>query len=201
MIKWFLSSICSFIILVACTQQEKTPDMAEGEILFNVDSTLIQAAHSFNGFGFQIRPPRSWQATSPEMFEKIKEILESYVQTTDDFKINPMQFFLNPENQSILVVSNIISQGIEMTPPALKEEYITAIRTSFALYNPQENRFVKTKIPIVQYLLQKEEHIIFKLLFEDAKNQLIQLDYIVPQSIFTEEAKAIESSIGTIRVQ
>ncbi|NQT26607.1 hypothetical protein HQ585_14730 [candidate division KSB1 bacterium] len=199
--KWILLSLSLFIILMACTQKEKQPALAEGEIFFNVDSTLIQTPFSVPEYGFQVSPPITWLATSPNMLKQIKESLESVVQPKGDFQINPLQFFLHPDHPSVLVVSYITDQNVEADIPALQERYITSIRTSLALYNLQENQYTKTGIPIIQYLLQKDGNIIFKILFEDSKNQLIQLDYVVPQSVFPEESKAIESSIGTISIQ
>jgi len=194
---WTLLNMVLFIILLACSNQNEAPALADGEILFNVDSTLIQTPFTSAEFSFQISPPAGWEASTAEMLEEIKS---SVVQPKGAFQVQPLQFYIHPEHHALLAVSQVVSPDTSMEPKSVKEEYITVVRTTFALYNLQENRYIKTGIPVVQYLMQKDGNIIFKLLLEDSGNHLIQLDYVVPQSVYEQEAKAIESSIGSISI-
>lgn len=200
--KWqALSVLLMILILSACGKEESSPALAENEILFNVDSTLVQSAYSPADFAFRFHPPVKWDALSDEMLREVHTSLKPYLEVTADFQIRPLQFFLHPEKQSLLVVSHIAGADTAMAPTALLDSYTTAVRTTFALNNIEEHRYTKAGLPMIQYMLQKQENIVFKILFSDSSNQLIQLDYVVPRSIFMEEAKAIESSIGTICIQ
>jgi hypothetical protein len=199
--RWGALSVCVVIILFACKKQEKQPALAEGEILFNVDSTLVQPAFSASGFGFKVSAPLSWQANSADRLNEIRQSLDSFVEVKDDFQILPLQFYLNPENQCLLVVSYVAGTDSGMAPSAFRDSYLLSVRITFALNNLQESRYIRNGIPVIQYLLQKDGNIIFKTLFHDSMNRLIQLDYVVPQSVYAQEAKAIESSIGTISIR
>jgi hypothetical protein len=60
--------------------------------------------------------------------------------------------------------------------------------------------FLKDNILFTQYLIQDENRINFKLLFFNPKDQLIQFDYILQKDSYVLELKAIESSIGSIKL-
>lgn len=201
MMKCIVPCVCAFVFLFGCSDRDESPGPGAKEVMFNVDSTRIQSAYQPDDYGFSLHPPEGWDRISGDLLENVRQSLQPYLDVADTFHIRPLQFFLHPDRRSLLVVSHISASDTSAASPELIDRYTEAVRTAFALNNIKEDRYTKTGISIIQYLLQKDDNVIFKILFTDSKERLIQLDYVVPRTAYPEESRAIESSIGTLGIQ
>jgi hypothetical protein len=78
--------------------------------------------------------------------------------------------------------------------------YEKLLQNKFSAATIKKGEFTKDNLKFVQFLIQKENLITFKLLFQNSQNELIQFDYIVPKENYVSEVKSIESSIGSIKI-
>ena len=72
--------------------------------------------------------------------------------------------------------------------------------TSSAGATVQQAEYIKDGIHVAQFLVQAKGYVTFTLFFTSSSDGVLQFDYIVPRASYPEQAKAIESSIGSIQV-
>jgi hypothetical protein len=60
--------------------------------------------------------------------------------------------------------------------------------------------YMKDGIKITQFLIQKNNIVNFRLLFNNGDGKLLQFDYLAGIRDYSLEVKAIESSIGSIKL-
>lgn len=186
-----------FILSFFCSNQEKNSSQDVSELDFDVDSTKLEPTIQNKDLCIQFSSPKGWTLISQDIFEEFSKRNQIAHIENSGFSFKPISIFLNQESESLLYVSLI--HGLEDTSTAkLIEKYKGVIITNFTPFKSGD--FLKDNILFVQFLIQDEERVNFKLLFINNKNQLIQFDYIIPNKSYLSELKAIESSIGSIQL-
>lgn len=181
-------------LLVFCSKQDNTSSTDVTELTFEIDSTKLELTSSDQNLGIQFNAPKGWTPISQAMFEQFSKQDSAVFVEGSNIAIHPISIFLNKADKSLLYVSQI--QG---TPDSTSvNRYKESIQKNFV--PTKVGDFKKDEIIFTQFLIQDEDRINFKLLFFNSKNQLIQFDYIVPKDVYVPELKAIESSIGSIKL-
>jgi len=187
--------IISFVVfLLFCSKQEKTSSLETAELTFEVDSTKLELTVYNQDLGIQFNAPKEWTPIPRSLFEEFSKQISSNFLEGDGFKVSPVSIFLNQQNKCLLYISHL--QNLEDSTTVKK--YKDLIQTTFS--PTKVGDFLKDDIIFTQYLIQDDAQINFKLLFFNSKNQLIQFDYILPNDSYLSELKAIESSIGSIKL-
>jgi hypothetical protein len=189
-----VTSMCTY-----CGSDEVSENTAKApELQFNIDMAKLGAVYQQDDYGITLYPPKGWELVSAEVFQQLKEQISKNI-SVQEVSFEPIDMFFNEENQSILSIAHIIDvnkQGITDQDLLKKyQEFLTSEINSSLL---KKGEFLKDGIHFVQVLIQDGDRVIFKLLVQNVKNQLIEFDYIVLKSTYNSEVKAIESSIGTI---
>jgi hypothetical protein len=188
----FIISSVSFLLF--CSKPDKTPSPEVAELTFEVDSTKLELPNQDQDLGIQFNAPKGWILTPKTLLEAFSNRDSSIFLEEADFKITPISICLNQETRCLLYISKI--HGIQDS--ASVDKYKDLIQRIFS--PTKVGDFLKDNIRFTQYLIQDERRVNFKLLFFNSKNQLIQFDYIVPKDVYLSELKAIESSIGSIKL-
>lgn len=188
----------AFLWLFFCSNQNKNANTDTlPEAYFDIDSAKIGKLFQNDDYGIRFNPPRAWELVSPEIFEKISEHV-SYRGSDQEFSFKPIYIFLDQENGSMLSISVLSSVDDTVSTEDLLKRYRELLDVRFGSSELKKVAFSKDGIGFLQFLIQEKDKVIFKLLFENLENQVIQLDYIVSRTIYPSEVKAIESSIGSI---
>ncbi len=188
------SNIALILFLLFCSKQEKTSSPKVAELTFEIDSTKLELTSYNQDLGIQFNTPKEWKPIPRSLFEEFSKQISSIFLEGNDFIVNPIFIFLNQQNKSLLY----ISQFQKFEDSTTVKKYKDLIQETFSPIKVGD--FLKDDIIFTQYLIQDENRVNFKLLFFNSKNQLIQFDYIVPKDVYVPELKAIESSIGSIKL-
>jgi hypothetical protein len=186
--------------ITGCTQSGEERVGRPIELIFDINPELLDEIIRLDDKGVGFQPPKEWRPLSDEVFgEAVSQIMQS-VSETDLFSIRPLYVFLHHDHNSSLIVSVITSDSTFTSPSDFAKSY--RLELSGRLYDNdyKETEFLKDGIHFYQYLIQSDDIVNFKFLFQNRTGELFQLDYIVPRAVYATESKAIESSIGSIHV-
>jgi hypothetical protein len=187
-------SIALITLLLFCSEQDKTSSQKVAELEFEIDSSKVEHITHNTDLGIQFNSPKGWTLIPQALFEEFSKRNSAIFLEGVDFTINPISIFLNKENKSLLYISQL--GGIEDSTSV--DKYKDLIQKNFS--PTKVGDFLKDNILFTQYLIQDENRINCKLLFFNPKDQLIQFDYILQKDSYVLELKAIESSIGSIKL-
>jgi len=182
--------LCLIIFLITCAKKEKNDSAKLIELQFQIDSTAIANNFTDNNLGFQFNPPLFWNSYNIDA-------LSSKNQTGDtNFVFHPQHIFANENQTGILIINTIESRQIT----TFTEEYNLFLKNQFGNNLIKQGQFLKYNRIVSQYLIQDSARVVFKLLFKNYLGEMIQFDYIIAANFYPSLIKAIESSIGTIKL-
>jgi hypothetical protein len=187
-------NIVLFSFLLFCSKEEKTSPPEVAELTFEIDSTKLELTSSDQNLGIQFNAPKGWTPILPAVFEQFNKQDSSVFVEGSNVVVQPISIFLNNADKSLLYVSQIQNAQDSISIDGYKQSI------QKHLVPTKMGDFRKDGIIFTQFLIQNENHVIFKLLFFNSRNQLIQFDYIVPKDVYLAELKAIESSIGSLKL-
>jgi hypothetical protein len=107
--------------------------------------------------------------------------------------------FNDEKSMSLLSGSRIVLKEDASKTGDFKNRYHDFVRRLQESAHIQEDEFLKDGIPVTQYLIQDESKVVFKFIMKNVGDNWIQFDYIVLRELYSDEVKAIESSVGSIR--
>lgn len=162
---------------------------------FNVVPEKLGVPVVAEDLGIRFQPPAGWEPLSSAAFDSVSHVLD---RSDEALRLHPRHIFLDPRNGSLCSVTTVAfadSLGFD----AMIARYGALIADRYQGDSLRQGLFYKDNIRMVQYLLQPQDRVAFKLLFETPVGGVIQFDYIVPKLFYAGEVKAIESSIGSIQ--
>jgi hypothetical protein len=178
-------------VLASCGEQ--TESTALQPMQFAVDSTLLGSVVEDAALGLRFQPPKGWEAFSEE---QIDSMLEATLGMGDKL-LRPRYVFLHPEQGSVLTVSSL-ARDSSVTYAEQMASYEQALSGSLPPGAVKKAEFLKGSLPVTQFLIQTEAMVNFKLIFQESPGDLAQLDFLIPQSLYPQTARMLESSIGSI---
>lgn len=185
-------------LIAGCTSQKNDDPDRPAELIFDVDSELLGEQVHLEDQGVRFNPPREWGHISGDVFDEAIQQLENNQLDHEPFSIQPIRMFLHPQNGSTLIVSEITTTKLLPGTGEIMKAFRTVLKERFNDTDVLETIFLKDEIQFHQYLVQSQDKVNFKFLFTNTADDLLQVDYIVPRSVYLSESKAIESSIGSI---
>ena len=197
-----IPGVLLLFIISACTSCS-SDDTSENtnnipELQFDIDTTKLGETYRRDDYGIMLYPPKGWDLVSAEVLQQFKKQLSKNI-SAQEVSFEPIDMFFNEENQSILSIAHIIEVNKQRTTEQdLLKNYRELLTSKINSSQLKKGEFFKDGIHFVQFLIQDGERVIFKLLLQNSKKQVIELDYIILQNVYNSEVKAVESSIGTI---
>ncbi len=140
-----------------------------------------------------LRFPADCTEIKGEQRDKLQTIIESDSNAFFQFKLKTL--FKSPGG--IFVIVNRIL-GASDVFNALDEKFENFLRDSFMSDKITRGQFSVNDIDVIQFLITTNETVAFKL-FCRADQSFYQIDYFIPQKIYENNLKSIESSIGTLK--
>lgn len=191
-VKFFI--ISALILLCYCSKQEDESAQQANELMFVVDSTKLELSTHLADLGIVFNSPKNWEPIADDLFKELSSKTSIANFTDSVFSCKPISIFLNPDNNSMLFITSV--QGISDTSSFVKYKNLLHEKLS-----PRKTGdFLKDQVTFSQFLIQNDQYINFKLLFQNSRHQFIQFDYIIPTNSYVSELKAIEASIGSIKL-
>lgn len=188
------------LVISGCVSNNKNETAEITEMVFNIDPELLGDTVYVKDKGFVFQHPETWTQIPDEIFGEAVRRLTRAIAEDELFPTYPIHAFLRPDNGSAMIVSEIsITDTIYDTSEALTQ-FQKRITDRYTEEELKTTDFMKDGIHFYQYLIQKEDIVNFKFVFRNTADEMFQVDYIVPASVYLQESRAIESSIGTINL-
>ncbi len=195
LMKKILLPLCITLLVYSCKNDTKIND----SLVFNIDSTKISSIRFIDGFDVSFHPPINWEEVEADISERIVNSLKSQRAGNSKYIYKPSRIFLNKSTNSLLAVGKVETPDPEPGTNIKINDYIGIVTENFDQSISKRGSFIKDGITITQLLIQKQNLISFKLIFE-IENTLYQFDYTAQKEYYKEELKSIESSMGTIKL-
>jgi len=160
-------------------------------IKFDVQEELLSEIYYIDGEEFSFRVPKRFSSVSDSDFTKLKTFLIN--DSTAYFPIVLLNAFVTKSGMSC-IVSKINKKNVFNK---LNKNYMEILKNNFNTDNIIRGEFSIHNIKVIQYTISSKEIVGFKL-YCFINNKYYQIDYFLPVSIYEEESKGIESSIGSI---
>lgn len=185
------------VLVLACGVLASCGEQTESAVLqpmqFAVDSTLLGSVVEDAALGLRFQPPRGWEAFSEDQVDSMRQATSGM----GDMLLRPRYVFLHPEHGSVLTVSSL-ARDSSVTYAEQIASYEQALSGPLPAGAVKKAQFLKGNLPVTQFLIQTDAMVNFKLILQEAPGDLVQLDYLVPQSLYPQTARMLESSIGSI---
>lgn len=194
--KGLLSLFIFLFLFAGC--KSSVESKAPVKLIFNVDSTRIAPAVIDDQFKITYSPPINWNLVSPGIMDKLKQTVQTNTPDSQLVTITPVAFYSTDSLSGILSVSSISFSDNSLKYSVLMDKYKNLLTSRFGEKNLKAAEYLKDELHITQYLIEKENQIIFKILFPNPDNNFIQFDYIAERKAYINMIKSIESSIGSI---
>jgi len=187
---------CLLFVFISFSCKSKKEETKVFNLTFNIDSSQIGSEVVLKDYAISFNPPANF-VHSDEMLDKLNKNISNNINKQNGYNTSPLDAFID-KSLNVLVVSGISAPSADTANFSLQQVSGT-IKDQFKTSNMKFAAFKKDDIIIHQFLIQDSINVVFKLLFCNAANRVIQFDYIIPGNNYKNEIKAIESSIGSIK--
>lgn len=188
------------MLIAGCVSNNRNEMDQVDEMVFNIDPELLGDTVYMKDKGIVFQPPETWTRIPDEIFGEALRQLTRVLPEDELFPTYPIHAFLRPENGSAMIVSEISAADTVYNTSEALIQFHKRITDQFTEEEVKTTDFMKDEIHFYQYLIQKDDVVNFKFVFANTADEMFQIDYIVPTSVYLQESRAIESSIGTINL-
>jgi len=148
---------------------------------------------------FTFSPPKGWTLKPSELTEKIISRQNADKETGDGFIYKPLYIFFSDSTKGILTIGQI-NRNDTLKVPLQIQRYQDELIARFGRENVTIKNYIKDKIMISQLTIAKQSILNRKMIFKNIDGQYVQFDYTLQKDVFGMEEKAIESSLGTLKL-
>jgi hypothetical protein len=192
-------ALALFIAVFTLNSCKSKDESGFEEITINVDKSRIGNEFVEMNLKFKFSPPKGWMLKPSELTEKIVSRQRSDKEAGDSFIYKPLYIFFSDSTKGILTVGVIANNDTTKSPVQI-QRYQNEIIARFGKENVETKNFIKDKIMISQLAITKQSIITKKLIFKNIDGNYLQFDYTIQKDILDVEEKAIESSLGTLKL-
>jgi hypothetical protein len=189
-----------FILLaITCGRGNEAAQQNE-ELSFVVLDSLLGPSFTDTAIAFSFHPPKGWEKVPDSTMKKARHTIVEMVGQDSSISVTPVSFFVDPHGGSVCCLSQltVLKGGARIFEKL--NEYGTRILKKFPASKIDEGSYRVNDVNVFQYLITDDERVMFKLLCCSPQGRMFQLDYIVPRSMYAQQIKAIESSIGSFQI-
>ncbi|MHC1739275.1 MAG: hypothetical protein AB9882_14815 [Ignavibacteriaceae bacterium] len=181
-----------FFALQNCTdKKDDNPQL--GELLFNIDTSLISSTITDTSFLVKFNPPKFWTSNK----STFRLFLESELNGLNPERI---YFFSDNIDSAYLKISRIPKPDTFPSDKNIFKDYDTLIKSALGNFILKSGNYLKDGFTVHQYLIDKSGYISFLLLFSNTKGEILSFEYTAGKGNYQKVLKSIESSIGSIKL-
>lgn len=188
-----------FSVILSFNSCKSKNESGYEEITIDVDNSRIGNEFVEMNLKFKFNPPKAWLLKPSELTEKIVSRQNSLKESGDSFLYKPMYVFFSDSTKGILTVGSIESND-SLKSPVQIQRYLDEVIARFGKNNVTVKNFVKDKIMISQLTITKQSIVSMKIVFRNNEGVFVQFDYTMQKDDLEKEEKAIESSLGTLKM-
>ncbi len=194
-----IMTIIGVVYLTGCENKQAGENSLK-QIQFNIDPKALGEEVIDSLFNISFKPPVEWKLLSSKLFKEFTVKADAQTNQNDPISFVHRYIFTDDSLKCLLNVSQIKFRDKDTTKEFQSAEYEKALYKKFGKEKLKRAEFLKEDLPVIQYMLNEEGKVNFKILFYNKAGELIQFDYVTDFSVYPKEIKAIESSIGSIQL-
>ena len=191
--------ILFIFLLFGCGEKKNNPS-SDIEMKFNIDKAKIGAAVSDSNYGLNFNPPVDWQKINDKQFTKAVKAINNAMAKEKEISVVPLYIFVKANSTCILNIAEVRIDSAAGDFNSKVSRYENLMMQNLDSTKVKKAVYIKDGIKIAQLLIQENNIVNFRLLFLNGTGKLIQFDYIAGIKDYSNEVKAIESSIGSIQI-
>ncbi|RJP64509.1 MAG: hypothetical protein C4539_14380 [Ignavibacteriales bacterium] len=192
-------TIIGVVFLTGCENKQADENSLK-QIQFNIDTNTLGEEVSDSGKKISFKPPKEWKQINPKLFNEFLEKASLQLSDDEPVNFNYLYIFKDDSLKCLLNVSELQFRDKNKPNDAELAEYDKALFKKFGKEKLKRAEFLKEDLPVIQYMLNDKGKVNFKILFYNKAKKLFQFDYVASFDIYPKEIKAIESSIGSIKL-
>ena len=185
------------LILVYC--REKNSGEADTVDYVSFDRSKLDIEITDLDLGISFSAPRSWSFKQTSISNKT-ESRGSAVNPSDNIIYKPTYVFFNDSTGSLLSVGKIITEDSSMAGPARINFYKSLLISKYKNDKIKVVNFINSRILLTQFKIERQNLVSFRIIFENARQEIIQFDYTVPLGRLESDYPSIKSSIGSLKL-
>lgn len=186
---------------LSCTTKDKPQKSTIPTLSFTVNRQLLGDSVYLADEGLKIIAPRHWKPMSAvqmnEISEKMHALEAKNGDSTNLIRVGVESVFVLQNGGASLVISRIRFPKQDSTEDLQRLHYSQQTKERIDSTSLGTADFMCNNIRLTQYMIRTSQSVSFRLFFK-ARSSMMQCDYIIPTSIFQQEIRAVESSIGSI---
>lgn len=186
-----------FVILLllgsACSRSSQPADEGPVQLQFAVVEALLGPPVQLESPRLSLRPPKEWAEVDSN---RVRLLGGQVAQPQDSsFLLTPVRVFLDPATGCALFVSTWSADSAH-TWKQVEAQQRARLDEAAAGRQIKHDSFILAEQSCLQSLIQDSLRVNFKLLLAGG----VQLDYLVPRTIYESQVELIESSLGSVTV-
>lgn len=199
--KLFLLYSITCIILVGCSTRDKPQKNTIPTLTFTVNRQLLGDSILIADEDLKIIAPRHWKPMTAmqmnELSEKMRILEANSSDSTNLIRVSVQSVFVLQDGAASLVISRIRFPKQDSTEDLQRVHYSQLTKKRIDSTSLGIADFMCNNTHFTQFMIRTPQSVSFRLVFK-ARSSMMQCDYIIPNNIFQQEIRAVESSIGSI---
>jgi len=192
-------SLCLICILISvyCSHKEEQEENLL-ELYFNVADSLLAQRYVDSTLHISFAPPKDWRRVP----DSVLNIAQSKIQDVPVmFKSIPRYAFIEDSSRASYFISKIDSLNPSEGKRILEEMKRYFEKKFEGQANIQTAIFLTQPFRVHQLMASTTKVVILKMIF-DSKDvpTMFELDYVIPLNVYAGRLRAVESSIGSIKL-
>ena len=188
--------IASLIAIYNC-KGNKSGD-SEGEF-YNTNKSKLGIQIVDKNLGIQFYPPKNWVLMPSSLSKKI-ETRKGIANASDSFIYQPTYVFYNDSTRGILSIGKVSTDDTTLSSNAKMNYYKSLLSNKYKNNDLSLASFSNANITFTQFKFTTENLVSFRLIFENSKKEIVQMDFTVSIDYQNSTSDAIKSSIGSIKL-
>ncbi|MHB9039279.1 MAG: hypothetical protein ACYC4T_01360 [Melioribacteraceae bacterium] len=185
--------VISSFIVISCGKGKNDQNDSD---FFSFDKSKLGIEVVDQELGIKFNPPINWELRQTSISKKVESRDAS--NPNDHFVYEPTYVFFDNSTGGLLSVGKVVTSDTTLAKSARLNYYKGVISTKNKNDKLTSSNFIHYKIYFSQFILEKQNLISYKLVFENTAGQIIQFDYTIPAGNLETAQPLIKSSIGSI---
>lgn len=148
--------------------------------------------------GVKFYPPKNWDLRQTMVSKKIEARGSN---PEDIFIYHPTYIFFDDSTGGLLSVGKVVTSDTMLTKSTRLNFYKGLISSKHKNERLVSESFVHSKLYFSQFIIEKQNLISYKLIFENNAGEIIEFNYTIPADHLEGSHPFIKASVGSIRPQ
>jgi len=192
---WFYPAIL-FLLVVGCGDSEKQEPV--DSLSFDVVDSLLEPAYAIVSANKSVRPPVDFKPVDDSLLSVLKKSMENNFGGTASVELHHL--FFDSARGAGMLISEIKDIDLLTDTAGFLSRYRNTLHERYGSEKVREGEYAVGEVTVKNFLVTDSMHVRFQLICFSEGDNAIELDYFSPHAIYPDLVKAIESSIGSLKL-